>query len=698
MALNITQDDYNILRQSYIKQYIKLDLLDFNMNIVDELSGNLIGLSVTVDANADLRRSCECSLVVTDSSFEIQPGGKIFLDKYIRPWIGYLNIRTGNIQWYNQGIYLINAPSYQYDAATYTLSFSGLDLMSKLTGLRNGELQGVPAKIPIGSDVRGAIIAALELGGFNKYIVSECKNIDDTIQEVPYDIEITQGGTVYDILKELCAILPQYQMYFDTDGVFHYESIPTGLNDPVLIDDDVWQNILISASVSTDFENVKNYIEVYGRSHDIDHFSDKTTVEEAEDKTQVVNLHIPSLTPTQTGEFPIQEFTLIGFVAPSDVNGDIALHVTAGSSEIEPEVLGTYKFVNKDGSRVNKLEKDKYYVAQFQSDGTFLDIGQDQAYGIAYDNNPESPFYVGDPVGSSSVGIIRHVCYSGEYDNITSNDLAKQRADLELYWSCRLNDSISLATIPIPWLDVNIIMSHAMKLQGDPKKYMIQSYNAQYGDTNSMTISASSWYPYYLVDGTQEPVELQYIMSTGTQFISTGFIPNNNTRVQMTLAMLSDVSGYLFGSHYTNEKEKQEDPDTYTYYSLQYDKGVFIMGYDQENSKTLTIEPTLNRITVDMNKNQLTVNGQSIQYDAKEFKMKNNMALLTYTKDGFFQTPGLSSFLYSCKIWDNGVLIRDYIPYQNKLGDVGLWDKVHSVFYSNFGTGKFIAGPIVNKE
>ena len=57
MALNITQDDYNILRQSYIKQYIKLDLLDFNMNVVDELSGNLIGLSVTVDANADLRRS-----------------------------------------------------------------------------------------------------------------------------------------------------------------------------------------------------------------------------------------------------------------------------------------------------------------------------------------------------------------------------------------------------------------------------------------------------------------------------------------------------------------------------------------------------------------------------------------------------------------------------------------------------------------
>lgn len=692
MALNITQDDYNILRQSYIKQYIKLDLLDFNMNIVDELSGNLIGLSVTVDANADLRRSCECSLVVTDSSFEIKPGGKIFLDKYIRPWIGYLNIRTGNIQWYNQGIYLINAPSYQYDAATYTLSFSGLDLMSKLTGLRNGELPGVPTKVPQGSDVRGAIIAALELGGFNKYIVSECKNVDGAIQEVPYDIEIAQGGTVYDILKELCAILPQYQMYFDVDGVFHYELIPTGANDPVLIDDDVWQNILISESVNTDFENVKNYIEVYGRSHNIDHFSDNTTVDGS-----TVTLHIPSLTPTTTGGSPLQEWTLVGFVPPSKVTGSIYLKITAGASETEPAVLGTYKLVNKDGSGANYLEKDKYYVAQFQANHTFLDLGNDQASAVAYDDNPDSPFYVGNPVGSSSVGIIRHVCYSGEYDNIMSNDLAKQRADIELYWRCRLNDSISLATIPIPWLDVNIIMSHAMKLQGDPKKYMIQSYNAQYGDTNSMTISASSWYPYYLVDGTQEPVELEYIMSTGTQFISTGFIPNNNTRVQMELTVLNGASGYLFGSIYTNEKAAQEDPDTYTYLGASYNNGTITFGYNQDNSKTISVGTSFTKMTLDMNKNQLTVNGQSVQYDASEFKMKNNMALLTYSKDGYFQTPALSAFLHSCKIWNDGVLIRDYIPYQNKLGDVGLWDKVNSVFYGNFGTGKFIAGPKFNE-
>ena len=184
--------------------------------------------------------------------------------------------------------------------------------------------------------MRGAIITALELGGFKKCIVSECKNVDGTIQEVPYDIDIAQVGTVYEILKELCAILPQYQMFFDVDGVFHYEMIPSGKDAPTLIDDNVWQNILISESVSTDFENVKNYIEVYGRSHDIDHFSDKTTV-----NSSTVTLHIPSLTPTETGEFPLQEWTEIGFVPPSDVTGSIQLTITAGASEAEPTTVGT---------------------------------------------------------------------------------------------------------------------------------------------------------------------------------------------------------------------------------------------------------------------------------------------------------------------------------------------------------------------
>lgn len=57
------------------------------------------------------------------------------------------------------------------------------------------------------------------------------------------------------------------------------------------------------------------------------------------------------------------------------------------------------------------------------------------------------------------------MCYGGEYDNIINDDLALQRANIELYWATRLNDSITLSTLPIPWLDVNILFTHTARGQ-----------------------------------------------------------------------------------------------------------------------------------------------------------------------------------------------------------------------------------------
>ena len=187
--LNITQDDYNIIKQRITERYIKISLLDFNYNTVDEISGEMLSCSVQCDADSDLRRSCSVGLVIANKTFDIQPGGRIFLDRYIQVYVGLKNIRSDEVQWYNQGIYLIDAPSFNYDATNNTLSFTGLDLMSKLTGARNGQLEGIPTVIKQGESVREAMIATLKLGGFTKYIVSECKNRDGTVQAVPYDIE-----------------------------------------------------------------------------------------------------------------------------------------------------------------------------------------------------------------------------------------------------------------------------------------------------------------------------------------------------------------------------------------------------------------------------------------------------------------------------------------------------------------------------
>ena len=130
----IQQQDYDIIQQRIINRYLKVNLLDFDYTVVDELSGNVMSFDVSVDADSDIRRTCNVEIVVTDSSFDIKAGSKIWLDKMIQPYIGIENIRTGEIQWYDQGIYLINDPSCHYDAATNTLSCRAVDLMAKLTG------------------------------------------------------------------------------------------------------------------------------------------------------------------------------------------------------------------------------------------------------------------------------------------------------------------------------------------------------------------------------------------------------------------------------------------------------------------------------------------------------------------------------------------------------------------------------------
>ena len=55
-------------------------------------------------------------------------------------------------------------------------------------------------------------------------------------------------------------------MFFDVDGVFHWQKIPSGENEAVVLDfDQLRQTLVISDSVDVDFENVKNNIIVYGR-------------------------------------------------------------------------------------------------------------------------------------------------------------------------------------------------------------------------------------------------------------------------------------------------------------------------------------------------------------------------------------------------------------------------------------------------
>lgn len=557
----ITSQQYNVSNQTIRNLHIKINLLNYSYQTVDSLEGNAISGSINIEANADIRRTCQIDLIVTNNTFNVQSGGRIWIDKYLQIYTGIDDIHSGETVWFNQGIYLINQPSYTYDSESNILSFEGVDLMAKMTGARNGYLTGDTYIIPQGSDIRGSVIAALRMGNFYKYVINA-----PTIG-VPYEMRFDQGSTIYNILDGLRNIYPNYQIYFDVDGVFHFEPIPTGANENVIIDDSTWTNNVISEQIDVDFQSVKNSIEVYGKAHDVQYYSDTTT-----SSGSVLSIAISGLTS-------LSAYTMIGFTTSDAISGNIQINVNS---------FGAKNLVDSTGAFITSLLVNTYYVAVYQSNNTWLFMGGQQAYAQYQDNNPDSPFYIeeaqhsatktevigstismkigdfeylpGETIGFSTtipvngniyinvngqvegfplvnsmgqyithldpytyymaqhqpfypnytwlflgarkIEEIKYVCYGGEYENIQSDELALQRAKYEIYKRCRLNDAVTLSTIPIYYLDVYQLASYTPKANNSIQttyQYMIQSISFDLSNNGLMTVNMSKYYPLYPV-------------------------------------------------------------------------------------------------------------------------------------------------------------------------------------------------------
>jgi hypothetical protein len=350
-----TQNEYNLSKQHIRINYYKLVLLNYQFQNVGEITGDTVEApTFTIDANSDIRRTCSVVFTPRDSSFDIKQGNKIWLDKYIQIFVGQQDIRTKEIEYTNMGIYLINNPQRVYSVTDNTLTIQGIDLMAKLTGLRNGNLVGLPYLVPQGSNVRVAIIACLEVAGFTRYIVEEC-----TI-DTPNDIRIEIGGNVYDILSELRDILPNYQMYFDVDGVFHYEKIPSGKNEQVMVDDDIWNVNLIDYQKNTDFESLKNSIEVYGKTHDIKNYGGTA---EIEDDTYKITISSVS---------SLNRNVKIGFNTDVDLGETKKLSVTTNKTNVSSSgavtttsTVSTYPIRYESGNVPTFKDEDTYHVVKF---------------------------------------------------------------------------------------------------------------------------------------------------------------------------------------------------------------------------------------------------------------------------------------------------------------------------------------------
>lgn len=184
--------------------------------------------------------------------------------------------------------------------------------------------------------------------------------------------------------------------------------------------------------------------------------------------------------------------------------------------------------------------------------------------------------------------------------------------------------------------------------------------------------------------------ELEYIESTGTQYVDTGFIPNQDTRVVIDCQAHSVYNGgsFPFGT-------RMGLADRAFAVALT-DSQAF---YNYASEYQFTDYPnTLERMLIDANKNVASFVGSTavtINLASGTFTGGSTLLVATFNNAG---NPSVGDTcwvgaIWSCQIYDNGVLIRDYVPALRENGQIGLIDLVSGLFYANAGSGVFIAGP-----
>lgn len=248
------------------------------------------------------------------------------------------------------------------------------------------------------------------------------------------------------------------------------------------------------------------------------------------------------------------------------------------------------------------------------------------------------------------------------------------KASMKLY-SCKIYNNGTLIRNFIP-----------AKRTSDNKCGLWDKVNLKfYTDENGGNFTAGTEKTTIATIGT--PIE--YIQSSGTQYINSGFIPKATTRTIMKAEPMSwSAWSAFFGTRNATSPTASQAYIAAVPAATLYRSDYF--------GSSLTAEtPTIMQITnIDKNKNICSFNNIMITNTSSTVNATTNMFLLALNDVGTAKYF-LSAKLYNCKIYDGNTLVRDFIPIKTTTNVYGLWDKVNKVFYPNAGTGTFTGGSAV---
>lgn len=207
-------------------------------------------------------------------------------------------------------------------------------------------------------------------------------------------------------------------------------------------------------------------------------------------------------------------------------------------------------------------------------------------------------------------------------------------------------------------------------------------------DTVTMTGEGKTYTPKWITKETtiQGYTQLDYIQSSGTQYIDTGISGGANASYEIMFRPTS--SNVSYQQYFAGDKNPTipklcENSTSYT--------TLFI---EVGTTNTTTSISSSTRNTVKYNSDgSITVNGTSIT--GLPTTAGAGWGSLTWWIFNAHEEPTLyaNMELYGLKMWTDGILVRNFVPAKrNSDSVIGLYDSVSHTFFTNAGTGTFTAG------
>ena len=196
--------------------------------------------------------------------------------------------------------------------------------------------------------------------------------------------------------------------------------------------------------------------------------------------------------------------------------------------------------------------------------------------------------------------------------------------------------------------------------------------------------------------------EVEYIESTGTQYIDTGVAPTNKTNIKLDIEFISGKSDKWIPL--IAERTRLTN-------SYQAMFGIWInsstkeiaLNYADIDTAGITGTNGSGRHVYSNTKNKFYLDNTLIKtLSTSSFTSTLNLYVfaLNGLNDGStnIETRNCTAKLYELKIYDDNILIRDFVPcYRKSDNEIGMYDLVSNQFYTNAGTGVFLMGTEVNK-